>query len=264
MRTVKFELLRPDEILEEKERCSIVYLPLGPLEWHGPAMPYGTDPIAATEVAIRTAKNIGGIVMPTLYMGTEKKRDKETLDSIGLDINEYIFGMDFPKNSMPSLYSYEDIFAVTVREHLRMLVKQEYKLIVIVNGHGASGQIGQLNRLADEFTGETHSKVICVFGIAPLDENDKDFGHATRSETAIQMAINKDSVDLDLLPKKGEKIKSADYGIVDGATFMGKPNEDKTVIYDPREATAELGEKYIETAVNMVSKIVKETYINLK
>lgn len=43
MRTVQLELLRPGEILAERERCSIVYLPVGPLEWHGPAMPYGTD-----------------------------------------------------------------------------------------------------------------------------------------------------------------------------------------------------------------------------
>lgn len=263
VRTVQFELLRPNEILKEKEKCSIVYLPIGPLEWHGPAMPYGTDAIAATEIARRTARNIGGIVMPTLYMGTEKKRRKETLDSIGLDNNEYIVGMDFPKNLMTSLYAREDIFALVVREHLRILVKQGYKLIVIINGHGASGQMSQLSRLADEFTGETDSKVISVLGLVPLDEHDKDLGHATRLETSVQMAINEDSVDLKQLPPISEKIKSADYGIVDAATFAGEPNEDKTVIFDPREATAELGEKYIEAAVNMVSKLVKESYESL-
>ena len=47
MRTVQLELLRPGEILAERERCSIVYLPVGPLEWHGPAMPYGTDELLA-------------------------------------------------------------------------------------------------------------------------------------------------------------------------------------------------------------------------
>ena len=30
MRTVQLELLRPGEILAERERCSIVYLPVGP------------------------------------------------------------------------------------------------------------------------------------------------------------------------------------------------------------------------------------------
>ena len=62
MRSVQFECLRPDEILEEQKNKSIVYLPIGPLEWHGPAMPFGTDPLAATEVARRAAAITGGVV----------------------------------------------------------------------------------------------------------------------------------------------------------------------------------------------------------
>ena len=33
MREVRLELLRPDQIVAEKERCAIAYLPIGPLEW---------------------------------------------------------------------------------------------------------------------------------------------------------------------------------------------------------------------------------------
>ena len=36
MRTVQYELMRPGELLAEKERFSVAYLPVGPLEWHGP------------------------------------------------------------------------------------------------------------------------------------------------------------------------------------------------------------------------------------
>ena len=53
MRTVQMEYLRPDEIQAERVRRSIVYLPVGPLEWHGPAMPYGTAPLVAQELARR-------------------------------------------------------------------------------------------------------------------------------------------------------------------------------------------------------------------
>ena len=41
MRTVQLELLRPGEILAERERCSIVYLPVGPLEWPRHALRHG-------------------------------------------------------------------------------------------------------------------------------------------------------------------------------------------------------------------------------
>ena len=47
MRTVRLELMRPDEICQVLSEKSIAYLPVGPLEWHGPAMPYGTDAMAA-------------------------------------------------------------------------------------------------------------------------------------------------------------------------------------------------------------------------
>lgn len=68
MRTVQLELLRPGEILAERERCSIVYLPVGPLEWHGPAMPYGTDALLAQSLARCAAERTGGVVMPTLFI----------------------------------------------------------------------------------------------------------------------------------------------------------------------------------------------------
>jgi creatinine amidohydrolase len=51
MRTVRFECLRPHEILEEKERFSVAYLPIGPLEWHGPHLPIGTYPLNAEATA---------------------------------------------------------------------------------------------------------------------------------------------------------------------------------------------------------------------
>ena len=165
MRTVQLELLRPGEILAERERCSIVYLPVGPLEWHGPAMPYGTDALLAQSLARCAAERTGGVVMPTLFIGTERERPASILRDKGFENPErlYVLGMDVPKNSMKSFYAREDMFAVIVREHLRLLVQQGYRLIVIVNGHGAWGQTATLERLAVEFSHETPSKVIVGF-----------------------------------------------------------------------------------------------------
>ena len=152
MRTVQMEFLRPQEIVAERERCSIVYLPVGPLEWHGPAMPYGTDPLMAQEVARAAAQRTGGVVMPTLFFGTERERPADILAAKGFEHPEdmYVLGMDVPKNCMKSFYAREELFALMVREHLRLLVQQGYKLIVIVNGHGAWGQRSSLERLAVE------------------------------------------------------------------------------------------------------------------
>ena len=37
MRTVQMEFLRPDEIIAERDRKSIIYLPVDPMEWNDPA-----------------------------------------------------------------------------------------------------------------------------------------------------------------------------------------------------------------------------------
>lgn len=261
MRTVQFEYLRPGEILEEQKRCSIAYLPVGPLEWHGPAMPYGTDPLAAAEVARRAAIMTGGVVIPPVFIGTERERSPRLLEDAGFeDTGIYVKGMDVPRNTMASFYTPEEIFGCIIREYLRLLVRQGYELIVIVNGHGATGQKDTLSRLAVEFSHETSSQVISVLGIASYDPNDEDQGHATRCETSIQMALNAENVDLNQLPPKSEKLKSSDWGIMDGCTFAGNPPKDKCVVFDPREATAEMGEKYLKASAAFVAEKVREAY----
>jgi len=264
MRTVQIENLRPHEILEEQSRRNLIYLPIGPLEWHGPAMPLGTDPIAAEAAARKAAEITGGVVMPTLYCGTEREREPKILSAIGFeDPTQYICGQDFPENSMRSFYTKEDMFSVIVREYLRLLVNQGYHLIVIVNGHGARNQKYQLDRLAVEISNETDSHVLIAMALASLDEGDHDMGHATRMETSIQMSVNPENVDLNQLPPKTEKLKNCDWGIVDGTTFDLKPNEDRTVIYDPRDATEEIGNHYLKNGTAALIEQVTDRWNHL-
>ena len=60
---VRMQWLRPAEVLAHQP---IVYLPIGPLEWHGPHLPLGTDPLQAESLAIAVAQQVGGVVHPTL------------------------------------------------------------------------------------------------------------------------------------------------------------------------------------------------------
>ena len=261
MRTVQMEYLRPGEILAEKERFSVVYLPIGPLEWHGPAMPYGTDPLMAQELARAAARITGGVVMPTLFVGTERERPEYILEAKGFeDPKQYIIGMDVPKNPMKSFYAREDIFALIIREHLRLLVQQGYKLIVIVNGHGAWGQKSNLERLAVEFSNETPSKVIVTMP-NPLEEGEEmDYGHGTLLETSIMRGLFDEHVELGDLPPREVPLKYVDYGIADDMVFEGKRNEGDAVKYDPRDATVELGMKCVATAINHLVDFVNAAY----
>lgn len=262
MRTVQIEYLRPGQIQAERERCSIVYLPVAPLEWHGPAMPYGTDPFIAQALARRTAEKIGGVVMPTLYFGTERERPVSILEAKGFENPEelYIWGMDVPNNSMKSFYAREDIFAITVREHLRLLVQQKYKLIVIVNAHGAWGQRETLSRLATEFSNETDSRVL--YTMIDINKGDfhPDFGHGTLIETSLIRYLHDECVALDALPPREVGLKYTDWGIADDSVFEGKPSPDGCVIFDPRDATVELGERCFRNALDNLCREVQQVY----
>ncbi len=54
---------------EGKRKDSVVILPVGSTEQHGPVLPLSVDAIIATELGKTVAKKIGGIVAPTINYG---------------------------------------------------------------------------------------------------------------------------------------------------------------------------------------------------
>jgi creatinine amidohydrolase len=255
-REVRLEWLRPDEINAERERCPLVYLPIGPLEWHGLHLPFGADPLQATHTALSLAEKIGGVVHPTLYIGTERERSSETLRDLGFKGNEWIVGMDFPANTERSYYYVEDAFAMMVRFTLEQLTTRGYRLVVIVNGHGATNQIQQLQRLAAEFTQRGPCKVVYTFDLdAKFDE---DAGHATITETSAILALASERVNLSSLPSKDIPLKNVDHAIVDAPTFSGQPTPNRTVRpqADPRFASSEQGVQHFALTIESLSKFI--------
>ena len=53
MEEVRFQYLRPAQITKRRKECSVAYIPLGTLEWHGLHNPMGTDGLQAEEIAVR-------------------------------------------------------------------------------------------------------------------------------------------------------------------------------------------------------------------
>ena len=261
MRTNKFEHMRPAEIVAERERKSIVYLAIGPLEWHGLHLPYGTDPLDAYKLALLLADKTGGVVMPALFCGTERERSPEVVESFGFnDPNQYVVGMDIPANILPSMYFREDIFGLIVREHLRLLIKLQYKLIVLLNGHGAENQKETIHRLAVEFSAETSSRVIDIFGFLPFEETGEDPGHANRYETSLQMSIYPENVDFSGYPPRSIPLKYKDFSVADDKMFQLRPSKDFTVENDPRDATPDIGRRCLKIAVDKYSALIEQQY----
>ncbi len=259
MRTVQFELLRPGEIVAERDRCPLVYVPLGPLEWHSLHMPMGTDALNATAVARRLAERTGGVVLPTFYWGTERERSPEVARTLGFGEGEYVFGMDFPQHLLKSLYCREEYLAILVRELIGSLIELSYKLVVLINGHGALNHLATLERLCNEFTARSPAHVLLANAWPKEPFKGWLIEHAGVVETSLMMALQPESVDLDQLPRLPESLPYRELGIVEAETWAGDPTADYAVRSeaDPRRrASARLGRAYFEETVNELERLV--------
>ena len=264
-REIRIECLRPGQLNEEQERCPLVFVPIGPLEYHGPHLPVGMDAINATQCALEACRRLGkGVVHPTLYWGTERERPEWMLKSLGFKGSDWIVGMDFPAAIWKSHYYQEHLFALVVAGAMEMLIEGGYKVIVLVNGHGAWNQLETLDRLAKHYSHTTDSLVVWRLA-ATLDVTEKNLaGHADDFETSLMLyyqnaVYETDSmVDISQLPDKGVPIHYPDFSIVDGAGFSENPSPDRVVQTDPREATADKGKGNFEEMVNLYIQLATD------
>jgi creatinine amidohydrolase len=264
-REVRFELLRPGQLNEERERCPLVFVPVAPLEYHGPHLPVGMDPINANQCALEACRRLGrGVVHPTLYWGTERERPDWMLESLGFERGEWVVGMDFPSAIWKSHYAPEHIFALVVASTVEMLIAGGYRLIVLVNGHGAWNHMETIDRLAKHYSRTTDCLVAWRLAFT-LDVSEKNLaGHADVFETSLMMHYQREvygtdsMVDLGTLPERGVPIRYPDFSIVDGQGFSENPSPGRVVQTDPRDATAEKGGKIFDDTVEMYVELTRE------
>ncbi|MHC4872055.1 MAG: creatininase family protein [Planctomycetota bacterium] len=244
----------------------LVLLPLAPLEWHGPHLTMGVDPINAEQTALAVADEVGGVVHPTVYMGTERERPPEILESLGYSKDDYVVGMDHPeaKGLVRSYYHSEEIFALTLKSHIDQFISHGYKYIFIINGHGAVNHNEVLRRLCIEYSnGKNDCKVAYSISMPDAEIRKGLLAHAGMEETSLMMYFDPAYVNLDALPAADVPLKYKDYSIVDGGGFTGNPGKDFAVPaeLDPRSnSSAEAGEKLFAAIVNDLSGKVREVF----
>jgi creatinine amidohydrolase/Fe(II)-dependent formamide hydrolase-like protein len=205
------------------------------------------------------------VVLPPFFWGSERERAPQQLRDIGFKGDERVIGMDFPENVLKSLYCREEFFALLVREMLELLIAQGFRLIAIVNGHGASSHCDVLDRLAAEFTARGPARVLPLFAYAGEGEERPGVGHAGTEETSRMLALYSETVDLSTLPSLEQPLYNVDWGIVDCLTFRGLPAEDFTVRDDPRTgSTPEEGERSLNAAVLAIARQVEDALHDLE
>ena len=65
--------LTPRGFRERLAEAPIAYLPLGTLEWHGEHLPLGSDGLQSQGFFRRLAREVGGVVLPMLFVGPDRE-----------------------------------------------------------------------------------------------------------------------------------------------------------------------------------------------
>lgn len=193
--TVKYAELRPAEFSRRLSERPLAYLPLGTLEWHGLHLPLGADSIQSEALMVAAAQRFGGIVLPPLFLGPDRRTELENgRDLIGMDSAR---STDPPRQLTGSAYwvSY-DFFKLLLENILGQLKRAGFKA-VFADGHGPSRRAWtEMIPVWQEQFG------LKLRGISDGERAHWNYmnDHAAKNETSIMLHVHPLLVDLSVYP----------------------------------------------------------------
>lgn len=216
--------------LESGKRTAVVAV--GSIEQHGPHLPLQMDTLDGDELAHRIATTLGdALAAPTIRPGCSGHH------------------MEFPGTITVPPETLMDV----IRSYCRSLDAHGFEYVALVPTHG--GNFAPVKTVAPDIGRKIDANVI---PLADLDEHmrllndglseagieyDQHVIHAGAAETSIVLAINEGLVRVDALERGHEGDISPTRLLSDGF----KSITENGVLGDPNEATAEAGERIIET-----------------
>jgi creatinine amidohydrolase len=219
---VRYQMLRPAQIVQRREASPVAYIPLGNLEWHGPQNPLGADTLQAEGIAIRAAQEGGGLVLPPLWYFSPLH---ETTGWIENDKAGIARGMGLPVENFVLADREEQVRAANERYQRALFDILEFaeilgfKIGVLIAGHyplighalAAVHQFAQTRFLSPTRPPGASGRLLPWAFSEPtlrgqLEENWNVGDHGAGWETSNMMALYPQTVDLSTLPAKGEPL----------------------------------------------------------
>jgi creatinine amidohydrolase len=239
------------EVSQHLKETSILCLPLGAMEQHGPHLPLDTDVIVAEELTRRIVARWGDELdlwqLPTVSISLSREHEWAP-GTLSLGIQTFVALM-------------RDM----ARDIARALPARN---LAIVNGHG--GNRGILDNLIHELRGDFALNV-CV--LHPFDLSGVGAGsgdvHGGRGETSVMLALDPQRVRRDLIPPGGtppaaEAIAALIFDR--GASFPWRSDDPRLavdgVLGDARSATPELGQAIIDGVVARAGEVLRRLLEN--
>ena len=244
MRPWLLEELNFAHVRQAGRPCEVAVLPMGATEPHNFHLPYGNDFLTTRRVGERiceAAHQRGAkvLLLPTIPFGVDSNLLK------------------FPLTIHVSLKSLESV----LRDVIRSLEHHGIHKLVLLNGHGGN----ELKPLLREWYGTTKVFVTVVdWWKVGADKYAEIFSkpddHAGEMETSIGLALYPELVELDKM-SDGATRKSRFEAIRRGWAVITRPWHlltESSGSSNPRAATREKGERYLEIVTERLAKFLVE------
>ena len=176
--TRQIERLRPEQITAALAERSLIYLPLGTIEWHCHHLPVGLDALTAHGLCLRAAAHTGGLVWPVLYYGTGGGHGH------------------FPWTvMMPTATEIEALLTFTLRRLSSLGVTEA----VLFTGHFADEQLAMIAHIAADWNATGQTPRVRALSVHQAGISSFPPDHAGLFETTLLQGIDADLARTDLL-----------------------------------------------------------------
>jgi creatinine amidohydrolase len=226
-----------------------VIVPIGSTEQHGPHAPLLTDVLIPVEVARRVAPRIGGLVAPPIN-----------------------YALSYPHAGFTGVVQLRiATFMAVIEDLCASLATVGFRRIVFLNGHydNTYAIAYACANAAERMPADVRAFPINYWdGMTPAEAGeffDPSTGlHANRGETSAVLAINPALVDMDRANVEMPPFPDvANGGPVHTAFFFSAPGSVHRATRsgtwgDPRQATAEFGNRYLEVVVESTIRMLDD------
>lgn len=163
---VQMQFMRPGQLEKALRDFPVIYVPFGPIEWHGRHLPLGTDALKAHGILVKTAEQFGGVVYPPVF-----------------------FHEGFPR----------EFLVPVLTELFERLKKTGCRVILGVSGHNVQGQIDMINKALESVVADGTVAGVGLWEITLSRGPESNTDHAAKWETSDMMFFYPDLVDLTTL-----------------------------------------------------------------
>lgn len=234
---VRYERLRPHQIVARREACPVAYLPIGTLEWHGVHNPVGLDALKIHALLCECAARIGGLAFPPLYYG--ENREQALLEFNSGAHEQIAAEMKLPASNFTPGYMAESASAQNRNYHallihiLHQIKSLGFKVAVIGAGHYPL--LDHARAAAAVFHQEQSPPKMVVWSMTGYELVQGQFqpcgDHAGLWETSLLMHLDPGLQDLSLLPvDRGAPLTGVSAnGVQDSSPEFGRRAADAIV-----------------------------------